>query len=61
MSKEKLIGYVDLKDKEFKKKFTASLYTKRILYRDSMIKSKAKYWSKKDGSKIYEIILREVQ
>jgi len=59
--KQKLIGYVDLKSKEFRQKFTASLYTKGILYRDTYTKKQAMCFCKADGSRLFKLVLIEVK
>lgn len=60
--KSKTIGFVDLNSKEIRMKFTASFYNKKgLLYRDSMSKKQCRYFNKKDGSKMYEVILMEVK
>lgn len=69
---EKLIGYVDATPKELKKLNSVCFYTKKgillcfytkkgILYRSSSDKDVALYFSKRDKSDIYEIILRKVK
>ena len=64
--KEKRIGYLDLSLKEFRKKFTASLFVRGIHTWDTQDLRTAKYYvrhyKKERGikSKVYELILREV-